>query len=148
MGAAPPTRACSARRSSSGLVLAGSLSYRDYESDNYEANGWRLVNGQALPSTRVLRDYRIVRERQGLVANLEWRPSDDLRVYLNNTYARYADDEQRDSVSYEFALGTLTNQTATGGRYSGGRRTVELRDRKVIQTLYNASGGRRSRSAD
>jgi TonB-dependent receptor len=124
-----------------GVVLAASLSYRDYESDNYEANGWRLVNGQALPSTRVLRDYQIVRERQGLVANLEWRPSDDLRVHLNNTFARYADDEQRDSVSYEFALGTLSEQTAAGGRYSGGRGTVELRDRKVIQTLYNASAG-------
>lgn len=124
-----------------GVVLAASLSYRDYESDNYEANGWRAVNGQPLPSSRVLRDYRIVRERQGLVANFEWRPSDDLRVYLNNTFARYADDEQRDSVTYEYALGTLSNQTAAGGRYSGGRGTVELRDRKVIQTLYNASGG-------
>jgi TonB-dependent receptor len=124
-----------------GVVLAGSLSYRDYESDNYEANGWALVNGQALPSSRVLRDYQIVRERQGLVANLEWRPSDDFRLYLNNTYARYADDEQRDSTTFEFALGTLSGQTATGGRYSGGRAAVELRDRKVIQTLFNASLG-------
>lgn len=124
-----------------GMVLAASVSRRQFESDNYEASGWREINGQILPTTRVLRDYRIVRERQGLVANFEWRPSDELRLYVNNTFTRYSDDEQRDSTTIEYALGTLSQVTATGGRYSGGRGTLELRDREVTQTLYNISTG-------
>lgn len=124
-----------------GIVLGGSFSQREFESDNYEGSGFRAVNGQILPTTRVLRDYRILRSRTGLVGNLEWRPNDETRVYINNTYTRYSDDEQRDSTTFEYALGALSNQTATTGSYSQGRGTVELRDRKVVQTLYNSSLG-------
>ena len=124
-----------------GAVLGASLSRRKFESDNYEGSGFRLVNGVSLPASRVLRDYRILRERTGLFANLEWRPVDTLKLYLNSTYTRYADDEQRDSTTFEYSLGTLTATGPTTGRYSQGRGTVELRDRKVVQTLYNVSGG-------
>lgn len=124
-----------------GVVIGASFSQREFESDNYEASGFRAVNGQILPTTRVLRDYRIVRNRTGLVANFEWRPTDDVQLYLNNTYTRYSDDEQRDSSTIEYALGTLSNQGPGTGSYSQGRGTVELRDRKVTQTLVNHSLG-------
>lgn len=124
-----------------GLVAGGSFSRRKFESDNYEGAGFRLVNGVSLPTTRVLRDYRILRERTGLFANFEWRPSDAVRLYVNNTYTRYADDEQRDTTTFEYALGTLTATGPKTGRYSQGRGTLELRDRKVVQTLYNVSAG-------
>jgi TonB-dependent receptor len=124
-----------------GVVAGASFSRRKFESDNYEGAGFRLVNGQSLPTTRVLRDYRILRERTGVFGNFEWRPTEAVRLYVNNTYTRYADDEQRDSTTFEYALGTLSAQTATGGRYSQGRGTLELRDRKVVQTLYNVSAG-------
>lgn len=124
-----------------GVVVGGSYSRRRFESDNYEGSGFRAVNGVNLPTTRVLRDYRILRDRTGLVANFEWRPNDATRVYVNNTYTRYSDDEQRDSTSFEYALGTLSNQVGATGSYSQGRGVVELRDRKVVQTLYNTSVG-------
>ncbi len=124
-----------------GGVLSASFSIRDYESDNYEATGLRDVGGTILPANRIIRDYRIVRERTGLVGNLEWRPSEGLRLYANNTYARYADDEQRDTNTFEYALGTLTRTGPATGSYTGGRAAVELRDRRVIQRLYNSSLG-------
>ncbi len=124
-----------------GVVAGVSFSRRQFESDNYEGSGFRLVNGVSLPTTRVLRDYRILRERTGVFANFEWRPTDALRLYVNNTYTRYADDEQRDSTTFEYGLGTLTMTGPTSGRDSQGRGTVELRDRKVVQTLYNVSAG-------
>ena len=124
-----------------GAVVGGSYSRRKFESDNYEGSGFRLVNGVSLPTTRVLRDYRILRERTGVFANFEYRPSDAVKLYVNNTYTRYADDEQRDSTTFEYALGTLTATGPTTGRYTQGRGTVELRDRKVVQTLYNVSAG-------
>ena len=124
-----------------GVVLAASYSFRGYESDNVEATGWRRVNGLLAPQNFIIRDYAIDRERIGLVANFEYRPSDAVRLYLNNVYTRYSDDEERDTRTFNFALGTLSQQTATGGRYSGGRAAVELRSRKVVQTLYNVSAG-------
>ena len=124
-----------------GAVLGASYSRRQYDSDNYEATGWRNVNGQFLPQVRVLRDYQLRRERIGLVGNFEWRPSDDLRLYFNNTFTRYADDEQRDTPTIEFATGALSQQGPGTGRYSQGRGVVELRDREVIQKLYNATLG-------
>lgn len=124
-----------------GVVLAGSYSMRDYESDTIEGGGYRLVGAEILPDSQVFRDYSVERERIGLVANLEWRPSDELRLFANNTYTRYADDEERDTLTVQYGLGTLTNQTPTTGQYSGGRGTVELRSRKVVQSLYNLSAG-------
>lgn len=124
-----------------GLVLSGSHSYRDYESDTIEGGGYRPINGEILPVEQVFRDYSVERIRTGLVANLEWRPNDEWRLFANNTYTRYADDEERDTLTVEYALGTLTNRTPTSGQYSGGRGTVELRSRKVVQTLYNLSFG-------
>lgn len=124
-----------------GLVLSGSRSYRDYESDTIEGGGYRPINGEILPVEQVFRDYSVERIRTGLVANLEWRPNDEWRLFANNTYTRYADDEERDTLTVEYALGTLTNRTPTSGQYSGGRGTVELRSRKVVQTLYNLSFG-------
>lgn len=124
-----------------GLVLSGSHSYRDYESDTIEGSGFRPINGEILPSAQVFRDYSVERIRTGLVANLEWRPNDEWRLFANNTYTRYADDEERDTFTVEYALGTLSDRTPTTGRYSGGRGTVELRSRKVVQTLYNLALG-------
>ncbi|AQR63077.1 hypothetical protein BZG35_16505 [Brevundimonas sp. LM2] len=125
-----------------GVVLSGSYSLREYESDTIEGAGYRAINGQILPDSQVFRDYAIERQRVGAVANLEWRPNDDLRLFANNTYTRYADDEERDTLTVQYALGTLTPSTATtSGTYSQGRGTVELRSRKVVQTLYNLSTG-------
>lgn len=126
-----------------GVVLGVSQSYREYESDTIEGGGYRPVNGVIRPDSQVFRDYSIERQRTGLVANFEWRPSDAWRLYANNTYTRYADDEERDTLTVQYGLGTLTNATATGGQYSGGRGTIELRSRKVVQTLYNLSTGGR-----
>ncbi|MBU1383850.1 MAG: TonB-dependent receptor [Alphaproteobacteria bacterium] len=124
-----------------GLVLSGSHSYRDYESDTIEGSGFRAINGEILPAAQVFRDYSVERIRTGLVANLEWRPNDDWRLSANNTFTRYADDEERDTFTVQYAVGTLTNATPTTGQYSGGRGTVELRSRKVVQTLYNLALG-------
>lgn len=124
-----------------GVVLSGSYSLREYESDTIEGAGYRPVGTQILPDSQVFRDYSVERQRVGAVANFEWRPNDALRLFANNTYTRYADDEERDSATVQYALGTLTNATATSGTYSQGRGTVELRSRKVVQTLYNLSAG-------
>lgn len=124
-----------------GVVLSGSYSYRNYESDTIEGAGYRPVGTQILPDSQVFRDYAIERQRVGAVANFEWRPNDALRLFANNTYTRYADDEERDTLTVQYALGTLSNATATSGSYSQGRGTVELRSRKVVQTLYNLSAG-------
>lgn len=126
-----------------GVVLSASQSYRDYESDTIEGSGYRPVNGEIRPDGQVFRDYSIERQRTGLVANLEWRPNDEWRLYANNTYTRYSDDEERDSLTVQYGLGALSNETPTGGQYSGGRGTLELRSRKVVQTLYNLSTGGR-----
>jgi TonB-dependent receptor len=124
-----------------GVVLAASYSFRGYESDNVEATGWRLLNGFYAPQVLGIRDYSIERERIGLVGNFEYRPRDGVQLYLNNTFTRYADDEERDTRELEFAVGPVSEQTATSGRYRGGRGVIELRSRKVVQTLYNLSAG-------
>lgn len=126
-----------------GVVLSLSHSYRDYESDTIEGGGYRPVNGVIRPDSQVFRDYSIERQRTGAVANFEWRPNDEWRLYANNTYTRYADDEERDTLTVQYRLGTLSNATPTGGQYSGGRGTIELRSREVVQTLYNLSTGGR-----
>ncbi|MES2753255.1 MAG: TonB-dependent receptor [Pseudomonadota bacterium] len=128
-----------------GIVVAGSYLKRFIDSDLAEPTAYTPVTiggvTQVTPTNYTLFDYRIMRERIGAIANLDWRPSGDVRVYLRTIYNEFTDEEQRDQYNFAFAAGTPTFPTPTSIRYPNGRATRQYRQNNQTQKLYNISPG-------
>ena len=62
-------------------VISASYSRRPIESENFQGgSSFNASNGG--PDQFGFRDYNLIRERIGLVGNFDWRPVDDLHVFL------------------------------------------------------------------
>lgn len=131
-----------------GVVLAGSYSKRFIDSDLAEPTGWTSFTTGGLtrnaPTNFLLYDYRIMRERIGGILNLDWRPSDDVRVYVRNIYNEFTDEEERDQFNFVLVNAAtpapvVVSQTEV--RFPNGRATRQFRQNNQTQKLYNISPG-------
>lgn len=119
-----------------GLALAGSWFERKFGSDNVESGGgWDFDDAPLLVDLEQ-RDYQITRERQGLAANLDWRPSDNQQWYLRGLYSEFSDDEIRNAVVVEWEDGVMP-----GGPAQDAEVARELKLRKESQTIQSLSVG-------
>lgn len=128
-----------------GLVLSAGSSRRAIESQNVQGSAnWATVNGFKVPDDFRLRDYQLVRERSGYVANFDWRPSDTLKLHARFSHAHYVDNEFRDQFRLEIPVTTpqfLSNQTATSGDFSRSRGTRLLRNRAEVEQITSGNVG-------
>jgi len=123
-----------------GVVLSGNYSRRPIASENIQgSSNWRSVNGQIVPDDFRLRAYNLVRTRYGGVANLDYRPSDSLKLYARILYSVFKDNEYRDQSRIEIPT-AITGQTATTGTFNG-RGTVFLRRREEDDSTFNGELG-------
>lgn len=87
-----------------GVAIATSWYERDFATDNAETGGdWDLDDNRLEGFEN--RDYQITRERLGLAANIDYRPSDDNQWFLRTLYSRYRDDEVRNALVTSFEDG-------------------------------------------
>lgn len=125
-----------------GVVVAASYLKRYIHSQLVDALGWTQMDEDHLAPTEVVMfDYSIMRERIGAIANFDWRPNDDVRVYVRNIYNEFTDHEGRDQLNWAIARGTTTFPSDTEVRFSRGRATREFRQNNQTQKLYNISPG-------
>lgn len=122
-----------------GVVAGASYSYRRYDSQlvNGSADVWTAFNGIFVPQNHTRYLYDVARQRQGVNAALEFRPSRGHELALRFNHNLFEDLEGRQQSSFDFTRGTLTNQTATGGSFSQGQATRQFRDYKQ-EHLINA----------
>ena len=126
-----------------GLVLSGSYSQRQYASENIQGGAeWEEEGDYLIPDEYVLRDYELERIRTGFVANLEYRPSDDLKLYWRNLWNEFEDTEQRQQAIIDYRNGDLLDQTPTSGTFTEaeGERLVKYR-REQQSILSSTLGG-------
>lgn len=124
-----------------GIVLAASYSKRFIHSQLAGPRGWTDFGEETAPTSIVLYDYRIMRERIGALANLDWRPNDNTRFYVRTIYNEYTDEEERDQFNWDLARGTRTFPAEDQVSWSRGRATREFRQNNQTQKLYNVSPG-------
>ncbi len=124
-----------------GVVIAGSYSKRFIDSDLIQPENYVRFGTVFAPLNYIAYDYRIMRERIGGILNLDWRPSDTVRVYARNIYNEFTDEEERDQFNLAYAAGTPTFPTATSIRFANGRATRQFRQNNQTQKLYNTSLG-------
>lgn len=111
-----------------GFVGAVSYSLKDVKSQTANTRSWAQVNGFWVPLTQQNYDYDIERERVGANVALQYRPRAGHEIALRLNHNEFSDSEDRQSVLYEYRLGTLSNQTATSGANSQGRASRQFRD--------------------
>ncbi len=85
------------------------------------ANG----NGIQVPTFVRLFWYNNTKQRSGVNAKLEYRPTDTLRWEASGLFARMEDDEERIEFRTE-PLGNVFNQTASTGSFARGRGVIQL----------------------
>jgi TonB-dependent receptor len=125
-----------------GIVLSGSYSDRDFTTDNLQGGDpWEEEGNFLIPDELVLRDYRIERIRSGLVANLEFRPNDETKLYLHNLYNEFEDTEVQAETIWAYRNGDLENQTATSGDFTEGEGERLVSDRNETQTIQSSTLG-------
>lgn len=118
-----------------GVVGAISYSLKDVKSQTINTRSWTRLNGFWLPVTQQNYDYDIERERIGANLAFQFRPSAGHEIALRLNHNEFSDSEDRQSVQYEYRLGTLSNQTATSGANSQGRANRQFRDYDQTGTI-------------
>jgi TonB-dependent receptor len=95
-----------------GVVVALNASRRPQASDNLQGSeswGEDKTGAQIVPSDWKLRDYYVIRNRQGAVVNFDYKPNDDVHLYAHTLFSHFTDMEQRQQFGIK-----LAGQTATG----------------------------------
>lgn len=119
-----------------GAVLSVNYSRRPIESENFQASTtYRTINGANRPDQTGLRDYNLTRTRQGVVLNLDWHPSDAVKLFLRGTLSRFDDNETRDQFIVD-NLATIANSASLRARGS-----VRVRRRRETDNTKSLQGG-------
>lgn len=124
------------------LSVAASYYIKRYDSDLVEGLDWtEFAPGSFAPEEVRWFAYDIERERIGVNANLEYRPSDDRLWYLRSILNEFTDHEGRGQLDLDAARGTQTALSSTLVQNSQGRATREYRQNNQTQRLINISTG-------
>ncbi|MBN8816207.1 MAG: TonB-dependent receptor [Sphingomonas sp.] len=128
-----------------GIVASASYSYRPIESENFQ--GSTTFDSAGRPDQFGLRDYNLVRKRTGFVLNLDYRPTDAIKLFLRGTYSKYSDNEFRDqnrvdSLCY-YSGGTTCGFTTAPANANSfrGRPSILIRRRIEDDNTKSVSGG-------
>jgi len=125
-----------------GILLSASYSERNYDTENLQGGDpWEEEGDFLIPDSLVLRDYRIERLRSGLVANLEYRPNDEVKLYFRNLINRFEDTENQAETVWAYREGDLENQTATSGTFTEGEGERLVSERLEKQSIQTSSLG-------
>jgi TonB-dependent receptor len=130
-----------------GLVLALNYSKRPSYSENVLATSRQLVNGVDLPAELDSRIYDPAwRTRKGAVANFDWRPNDNVKLYARVMYSEFGDSESRNRFRFFFpgSASSYANLTADGGDINAGsttaRRLFRQRSETTDTTTFSLGG--------
>jgi TonB-dependent receptor len=126
-----------------GTVISGNFSKRPIESQNFGASGpeFQVVNGFTVPTLEEFRDYNLIRKRTGFTANFDYRPNDEVKLYLRTLYSRFSDNETRDRFRIDNES-AFTAQTATTGAFKGRGVAYVRRRREDDNTKTALIGGK------
>lgn len=107
-------------------VESQSPSVREYTAAGEPvASGAPTGNGIQVPTYSRLFWYNNTKQRSGVNAKIEYRPTDTFRWEASGLFARMEDDEERIEYRVE-PLGNVANQTPTSGFFARGREVVHL----------------------
>jgi TonB-dependent receptor len=128
-----------------GFTINGNFYDSNRGSDNNEMEwgGEEDTSGTDIPwalRDLQLRDYTVNRFRYGVSGNLEYRPDNNNRYFVNAMYNQRDDEELRQRLRIRPDKGDYIN----GNEITEGAVERELKDRLERQIIYNVAGGGRN----
>lgn len=127
-----------------GMVLAANFSERFIAAENLQGGEKRIeVDGNEVPEEFTIRPYTTNRKRTGAVANFDWRPNDDAKMFLRFLYSKYEDAETRDNFSVELDEDDtiFSNATPTSGDFADADANRRVRTRAENTDTFTSSIG-------
>jgi len=118
-----------------GVAFSLSSNERNFGTDNVESDGgWSDDDGVRFHEEMEARNYQLVRERDGMALNLDFRASDTSNYFLRSLFSQYGDQEFRNRIEYKLDRGDVEfdaqSLTARGTRLQR-----ELKDRYEEQEI-------------
>ncbi|WP_321491256.1 TonB-dependent receptor [uncultured Hyphomonas sp.] len=129
------------------LGIAVSANYQDrrIQSHNNETGGWGFDDdvGAIIPDDDYeMRWYDLTRERIGIVANLDFKASENTDLYLRTLYNRYSDDEVRNKFEFRDLAEEGVAVTDNGFAFNFAEADAEVRVREEVRNIQTyALGG-------
>lgn len=126
--------------------VALSVNYQDLaiESHNNEIGEWDFDETRNLyfaADDYEQRWYDLNRERLGLVANFDWRASENTSLYFRTLFNQYTDDEVRNKFEFREFDEEIIAADANSVTIRRGEADVEARQRKEIRNIETYSLG-------
>lgn len=128
-----------------GALVSLSYSETNRRPENIE-NAW-VIEEQGGADVFVLEEtlfkqYETQRTRQALTGALEWRPSEQTRLFVRGSYADFEDDEYRNTLILGYADGSLAaGATDTTATWTGARMYRALRHRTQNNEIVTVVAG-------
>lgn len=124
------------------MVLAINHSDRRLSPQNVQNSGdWIDVDGHVVPEGIDIRQYNTHRQRSGAVANFDWWPNDDTKLFLRLMQSKYQDSETRDRFGVEMDEDGISPTSDTAGTFVDGSAFRNLRVRSEDTSTTTASMG-------
>lgn len=131
-----------------GIAAAVSWYDRAFGSENIETDGgWfddlEREDGVEFKGAEEIeqRDYVVNRERLGLAANFDYRPSSEQRWYLRTLYSAFSDQEYRTRNEFKFDKGDAIEGGEGFATWESANLQKELKDRYEEQEILSLSAG-------
>lgn len=145
-----------------GLYVSAVRSERTFGSDNVEADPWEEEGAGFVSEEIQYREFDLRRERTGIAANLEFKPSEDSLFFLRASYNNYQDTEVRDLANMifdgeffdvspnQFSHRSVDDFNADDNEteYPGISSEIELKEREENLRIYVTSIGGEQTFAD
>jgi TonB-dependent receptor len=129
------------------LGVAVSANYQDrrIQAHNNETGGWGFNEdvGAIVPDDDYeMRWYDLTRERIGLVANIDFKATENTELYLRTLYNQYTDDEVRNKFEFRSLDEEDPTVTENGFAFDYVEADAEVRQREETRTIQTyALGG-------
>jgi len=124
-----------------GVAISASKAQRKFGVDNIETDGgFEDEDGIRITEEMEMRNYRLIREREGFAVNLDYRANENASYFLRTLHSNYCDQEYRDRIEFKLDEGDISfdenSLTATGTELQR-----ELKDRFEEQEISSLSIG-------
>ena len=128
-----------------GVAMSANYQDRRIQAHNNETGGWGFNKdvGAIVPDDDYeMRWYDLTRERIGLVANIDFKASENTELYLRTLYNQYTDDEVRNKWEFRSLDEEDPTVTDNGFAFDYAESDAEVRQREEVRTIQTyALGG-------
>ncbi len=125
-----------------GAVASANFFRRDFSASILDPDGWEFFNF-FYPNEIELQIEDNERDRLGLSADFEYRPSKNSSIYLKTLYTQTKEVQLNSEFELTLQIGaaTPTNQTATSGRFIRGSGELDQAFTNEVENLYSYTLG-------